>query len=554
MAYFPPATEGNDIIDGDDASDYIDALGGDDLVRSWGGDDTLIGGLGNDFLDSGTGNDAMFGGPGDDRYYIVSQYDTVTEAAGEGYDELAFMDANFAGITQVPLHIERFILAGARNTYVNMAAQGNVQDNIILGNNAGNDQIWGGAGNDYLQGDFAFVQAPQSNASASGDDTVHGEDGDDVIWGDQGPYVGDPGDDFLYGDAGNDHLYGQRGNDHLYGGNGNDYLDGGADNDFVNGDLGVDTMVGYTGNDMLIVDNPGDVVVEAAGEGTDTVQSYIDYTIGEHVENLILIGDFAVYGGGNLADNVITGNSLGNELRGWEGNDLLFGGDGNDFLDGGFGQDVLVGGAGSDQLIVNDAGDIVVESAGEGRDRVQTYIDYTLPDEVEDLLVLVNTGLTAVGNGVSNIIFGGGGNDHIDGRWGTDVMYGGAGDDTLVMDDAMETLDGELGTDTLQVAAGLQLMALAGRAGNSLNGIEAIALGNGEATTLVLTADEVRLLSDTSQELRIDGEVGDRVEIGAGWTMTAATEPGYDRYGSGAGDQATVLLVAHAVIVMDSPF
>lgn len=551
MAYAPPPTPGNDIIDGDDADDLIDALAGDDLVRSWGGNDILFGGPGNDALDSGTGSDVMYGGPGDDRYRIVSQYDTVIENEGEGEDELVFMDAGFSGVAQVPLNIERFVLAGARNTHIDMAAQGNAQDNAILGNNAGNDRIWGGAGNDYLQGDFPFVLAPQSNASASGNDSLHGEDGDDVLWGDQGPYVGDPGHDFLHGDAGNDRLYGQRGNDHLYGGDGDDVLDGGADDDFVNGDLGADTLIGGTGDDMLIVDDRGDVVIELASEGADTVQSYIDYSLGEHIENLILIGDFAVYGGGNAADNTITGNDLGNVLRGWVGNDLLFGGAGNDFVDGGFGRDVLVGGAGSDQLIVDDSGDMVVESAGEGRDRVQTYIDYTLPDEVEDLLVLVDTGATAVGNRVSNIIFGGGGNDFIDGRWGTDVMYGGAGDDTLVMDDAMETADGGSGSDTLQLAAGLPFLSLAGRAGNTLNSIDIIALGNGEATTLTLSAADVRALAATTRELRIDGEDGDRVDIGAGWTAADGGPSGYDQYTSGTGDDRAVLLVAQAVAVSE---
>jgi Ca2+-binding RTX toxin-like protein len=552
MAYSPPPTTGNDIIDGDDAPDTIDALAGDDLLRSWGGDDILYGGTGNDTLDSGTGADVMHGGPGNDRYYIVSQYDTVTEAKVEGFDELAFMDAGFAGIALVPLHIERFILAGARNTHIDMAARGNLQDNIILGNNAGHDRIWGGAGNDFIQGDFPFVLAPQSNASATGDDTLRGEDGDDTIWGDQGPYVGEPGDDFLYGDAGNDALYGQRGNDHLYGGDGHDLLDGGADNDFVNGDLGADRLTGGTGDDMLIVDDLGDTVVEFADEGTDGVQSYIDHSLVDHVENLILIGDFAVYGGGNQGANVITGNGLDNELRGWEGNDQLFGREGNDFLDGGFGQDLLVGGAGSDQLIVNDEGDVVMEGSGGGRDRVQTYIDYILPEEVEDLLVLVNTGVHAVGNSVSNIIFGGGGDDFIDGRAGTDVVYAGAGDDLIGTDDVMEAIDGEAGVDTLQIAAGLTRLDLAGRAGNTLNGIEVLDLGNGEATTLVVAPDDVRALSPFAQVLRIEGEAGDTVEIGPGWTAAAGAPAGYARYTGGTGDEQAVLVVAQAVGVIDA--
>ena len=76
----------------------------------------------------------------------------------------------------------------------------------------------------------------------------------------------------------------------ITGNSGNNTLDGGA---------GADTMTGGLGNDTYVVDNAGDVVTEAASEGTDTVQSSISYTLGANVENLTLTGSANINGTGN---------------------------------------------------------------------------------------------------------------------------------------------------------------------------------------------------------------------------------------------------------------
>jgi serralysin len=119
-------------------------------------------------------------------------------------------------------------------------------------------------------------------------------------------------------------------------------LDGGAGKDTLNGGGGADWMSGGAGNDTYHVDNPRDLVIEAFGNGTDSVFAAIDYTLAANVENLTRMGA-AIRGTGNALANSITGNSLDNRIEGGGGNDMLTGGGGDDVFvfAQGFGRDVV---------------------------------------------------------------------------------------------------------------------------------------------------------------------------------------------------------------------
>lgn len=137
----------------------------------------------------------------------------------------------------------------------------------------------------------------------------------------------------IYGNSNNNNLLGTNVDDIIYGYDGNDTLDGGA---------GADTFYGGKGDDTFIIDNVGDTIVELPGEGVDIVRTLINYTLGDYVNHLTLIGTASINGTANEYDNVVIGNS---------GNNILNGGAGNDRLTGGIGSDSLIGGVGIDQIL-----------------------------------------------------------------------------------------------------------------------------------------------------------------------------------------------------------
>jgi Ca2+-binding RTX toxin-like protein len=119
----------------------------------------------------------------------------------------------------------------------------------------------------------------------------------------------------------------------------NNTLTGNAGNNVLDGGAGSDAMSGGAGNDTYVVDAAGDRVTEAAGQGTDTVQSSIGYTLGSNLENLQLTGSASINATGNTLDNTLTGNSGNNVLNGGAGNDVVvqMRGHGSDVVNGGSG-------------------------------------------------------------------------------------------------------------------------------------------------------------------------------------------------------------------------
>lgn len=263
-------------------------------------------------------------------------------------------------------------------------------------------------------------------------------------------YTGLGGNDIIHGNGGADTLSGGPGNDSLYGDDGNDTLNGGTGNDLLDGGHGADIMSGGANDDSYVVDNAGDTVYEAVGEGMDRVVTSVSWTMtaGQEIEQLTTAnpaGTDPINLTGNDFANKIAGNDGANTLIGGGGNDKLAGGGGDDLLDGGTGADQMAGGTGSDSYIVDNVGDTVIEanSGGVDYDTVTTSVTWAMGagQEIERLRAAPGTdpiNLTGndfaqkiMGNDGANILIGNGGNDNLIGNGGDDVLIGGTGLDKL---------------------------------------------------------------------------------------------------------------------------
>ncbi|WP_338665943.1 alkaline phosphatase [Pararoseomonas sp. SCSIO 73927] len=193
-----------------------------------------------------------------------------------------------------------------------------------------------------------------------------------------------------------------------------------------------------------------DTATTATGETVGSGRNYTDQAeLGNYLQELVSGGgtkgsDRAL---GSNAGDVIHGLAGDDALIGNGGDDQLFGGVGNDRLLGKAGADTMTGGVGDDGYEVDDAGDVVVELAGEGYDRVTALIDYTLGANVEKLM-LAGTAIRGTGNELGNRIIGNELGNVLSGGAGDDALLSGAGNDTLIGGTGSNRLFGEDGADT----------------------------------------------------------------------------------------------------------
>ncbi|MGH2412938.1 MAG: calcium-binding protein, partial [Microcystaceae cyanobacterium] len=349
----PIIGKGSNFLSGSFANDNIQGIGVDEKVFGYYGDDVIQGGAGNDTLFGG------YGGSNLNPYYAKYESDY----GNDGNDILSGGSG------------DDFLYGESGNDILNGGAKDLLDDgNDLLDGGMGNDTLLGGSGNDtYYVDSLGDVVVENSN---SGTDTVFSSitytlganlqnltlTGTNAING-----TGNELNNVITGNAANNLLYGMAGNDSISGGAGSDFLDGGTGND---------TLVGGSGDDYYYgINSTADIITEAANGGTDTVFSFVSYTLGANLENLYLSSFSSnINGTGNSLNNTLGGNDANNNLNGMAGNDTLDGGFGNDTLLGGTGNDLLVGAAGTNQLTGGTGADIFAfDAPNKGIDKITDF-------------------------------------------------------------------------------------------------------------------------------------------------------------------------------------
>lgn len=347
-------------------------------------------------------------------------------------------------------------------------AIGGAGEDLLLGNSADNHLV-GGDGDDRLFG-------------REGHDTLEGGIGGDVLLGDRYA-TSEGGFDRLFGGAGPDELYGFRGDDFLEGGEGiTDFLSGGEGFDtasYLNAPEPLLFTVIETASGRRRATSTTQAGTEISGDNFDSIERFMlsqhddvfegfDPLIDEiYIENMSGHDDIMGMGGndtisGRRGDDLLSGQEGDDTLDGGEGDDTLRGGLDNDTLFGGLGKDILDGGPGADRMegggeddtyVVDNPGDVVVESnitfggRTPGVDRVTSSINYTLPIGVENLTLFQSSvangtlPLNGTGNSSANIINGNTAANILDGAGGNDTLIGRGGNDTYVVDSEGDVVD-----------------------------------------------------------------------------------------------------------------
>jgi Ca2+-binding RTX toxin-like protein len=321
-------------------------------------------------------------------------------------------------------------------------------------------------------------------------------------------------------------------------------LHGGTDSIFNSGTmLGSVAIEGFSGDGNKKITNIGFIGTTSLGDdaiellgGNDVVTNFGTISGSVHLGGGF--DGYHAYDGATISANVfgeagddsLTGNDFDDSFNGGDDVDTLTGNGGNDVLAGGAGSDTMSGGTGNDTFLVDDLGDVIYESEGQGSDSINAAASYTLAAgiEVERMTNSAGGGLTLTGNEFVQTIYGHfTAADTLAGGGAADTMFGLGGNDTYVVDNAGDIVDESFfgsGTDTVQSSVTFSLVGA----------LQA----KGSVENLILTG--AAAINGTGDGLAnvISGNSGNNVLDGGGGADALIGFAGNDTYMLGNGSDA----------------
>ncbi|PLS22084.1 M10 family metallopeptidase [Neptunicoccus cionae] len=172
---------------------------------------------------------------------------------------------------------------------------------------------------------------------------------------------------------------------------------------------------------------------------------------------------------GNAVSNTIFGNDGWDDLYGGSGTDHLYGGNHNDYLTGGADADMLFGGADFDyaDYVMSSAGVTIrlwngTGTGGDAEGDILDGIEGILGSGLRDVLIGAA--------GISNKLFGNGGDDYINGLSGGGAFYGGTGNDHFIGNTGAEEFNGFTDTDHIDYSGSSSGVTVKFWNGTGLNG------------------------------------------------------------------------------------
>jgi Ca2+-binding RTX toxin-like protein len=367
-----------------------------DVIKGSSAANFLYGHNGNDTLDGVEGQDRLEGGGGADRYVF-----SVAPGSANADTIVGFV----SGTDEIALDAAVHLDIGAGGDFVAGDARFVSGWGLTSGLDSADRVIYNAAdGRLYYDADGSDPGASQligilhnRPAIRATDITVLGEGspGGSGGGGDEGTVNGTAGNDSLKGTSGNETINGFGGNDTINGAGGSDSLDGGTGNDSIVGGVFDPQMA--EGGDILV-----------GGDGDDTLNG---------INHRMWAADV----------NVDT-------LDGGIGNDVFWVDNGADVLKDAGGTDDTVHAANTPWTLGADFENLVLHTdefefdVGIGNDHAN-HMRITWAGRLEGMGG--NDTLVGGPGGTSDELFGGDGNDFIDGNF-AGLADGGAGDDTLI--------------------------------------------------------------------------------------------------------------------------